>query len=140
MYKKYNFLLLFLCLFLIVGSSCKTTQRVEKAQLTEKTQTNVLLISPLDISNKVFNKTLNKNEKHAYELDLRENQLTFLPDSIGSLHSLTFLDLRNNMLTSLPPSIRNLKNLEKLDIRLNKGLNIPDWLLELQKRGCTVYY
>lgn len=74
MYKKYNFLLLFLCLFLIVGSSCKTTQRVEKAQLTEKTQTNVLLISPLDISNKVFNKTLNKNEKHAYELDLRENQ------------------------------------------------------------------
>lgn len=74
MYKKCNFSLFFLCLFLTVGSSCKTTQRVEKAQLTEKTQTNVLLISPLDISNKVFNKTLNKNEKHAYELDLRENQ------------------------------------------------------------------
>lgn len=74
MYKKCNFPLFFLCLFLTVGSSCKTAQRVEKTELTEKTQINVVLISPLTVSNKIFNKTLNKNEKHVYELDLTENQ------------------------------------------------------------------
>ena len=74
MRKKYNFSLLFLCLFLIVGSNCKPVQRAEKTELTERTQTNVILISQLNPNNKIFNKTLNKNEKHAYELDLRENQ------------------------------------------------------------------
>lgn len=74
MHKKYNLLLLFSCLFLIVGSSCKPAQKVEKTQLTETAQTNTILVSQLSINNKIFNKTLNKNEKHAYELDLRESE------------------------------------------------------------------
>jgi len=85
MHKKYNFLLLFLCLFLIAGSNCKPAQRAEKTELTEATQTNAILISQLNPNNKIFNKTLNKNEKHAYELDLRENQfvsITVEQDSV----------------------------------------------------------
>ncbi len=73
-------------------------------------------------------------------LDLRANQLTSLPETIGDLKSLRFLDLRDNNLKSLPASIRNLKHLEKIDVRLNKGLIIPEWFHELEQRGCTVFY
>ena len=47
-------------------------------------------------------------------LDLRGNQLTTLPESIGNLKNLKSLDLRGNQLTTLPQSIGNLTNLEKL--------------------------
>ena len=46
--------------------------------------------------------------KHLTKLDLINNQLTVLPESIGKLTNLTQLDLERNQLTTLPDSIENL--------------------------------
>ena len=50
-------------------------------------------------------------EKQLKELDLRNNQLTELPESIKELTNLTGLDLSNNKLTKLPESIKELTKL-----------------------------
>jgi len=49
-------------------------------------------------------------------LDLSNNQLTNLPESITELSSLARLYLSNNQLTSLPESITKLSNLTRLDL------------------------
>ena len=55
------------------------------------------------------------------KLDLSHNQLFELPESIGSLRSLTHLFLNDNDLSSLQPRIiRRLVNLQELDLRNNK--------------------
>ena len=56
------------------------------------------------------------------ELDLSDNQLTSLPNSIGALTNLNYLILSHNQLTSLPNSIGNLTNLKGLDLSSNKLL------------------
>ena len=53
------------------------------------------------------------------ELRLYNNQLKNLPDTIGNLKNLRELHLMNNPLTSLPDSIGKLKNLTQLDLRNN---------------------
>ena len=65
------------------------------------------------------------------KLDLSHNQLHELPESIGSLLSLTHLFLNDNYLSSLQPIIiRRLANLQELDLRNNKlnnfSLNITE--------------
>ena len=87
-------------------------------------------------------------------LDLSENKLTSLPDSIGQLNGLTSLNLRNNpltsipdwigqlsnltllslgetRLTSLPDSIGQLTNLTSLDISKKRLTSLPDWISQL---------
>jgi leucine-rich repeat protein SHOC2 len=57
-------------------------------------------------------------------LKLRDNQLTILPDNIGNLVKLSELDLSENKLDSIPSSINNLFNLEDLNLRANNQLKI----------------
>jgi Leucine-rich repeat (LRR) protein len=52
-------------------------------------------------------------------LDLRDNKLERLPESIGELKNLSSLDLRGNKLERLPEAINELKNLEFLYIDSN---------------------
>jgi Leucine-rich repeat (LRR) protein len=59
-------------------------------------------------------------------LDLSENQLTSLPDSIGNITNLTELYLYYNQLTSLPDSIENLTNLTELNLSSNELRSLPD--------------
>src|SRR5256885_13742688 len=75
------------------------------------------------------------NLRHLDILDLRNNRLTTLPESLSSLHNLTFLDLRANRFVSLPPGIAELTKLEKLDLRWNKISSSLEALQSLERRG-----
>jgi Leucine-rich repeat (LRR) protein len=65
--------------------------------------------------------------------DTNTNELTNLPEQIGSLTNLKTLILNSNKLSSLPISITKLKNLEVLDLAANEQLSIIDELDKLQQ-------
>ncbi|KKL20502.1 hypothetical protein LCGC14_2454840, partial [marine sediment metagenome] len=70
------------------------------------------------------------------ELYLHDNQLTKLPESIGNLISLRVLSLWDNQLTQLPESIGNLKNLKYLKLyRLIKSKNLKDRINALKYKA-----
>jgi hypothetical protein len=49
------------------------------------------------------------------------------------------MDLRGNPLTRLPATIAALPRLEKLDLRWVSTLPAPEWIVNLEERGCVVY-
>ena len=53
------------------------------------------------------------------KLDLRSNQLSYLPTAISQLRNLKHLDASENLLVSLEPSICDLHELEKLELKDN---------------------
>lgn len=59
------------------------------------------------------------------ELSLRLNNLTYIPDGIGSLHNLVVLMLTQNKIKNLPLSVLKLTNLNAL------------WLSENQSKPLT---
>lgn len=73
------------------------------------------------------------------ELHLRNNKLTSLPESMSELDELRQIDLRGNPLTHLHATIAGLPRLEKLDLRWVNTLPLPDWIADLEARGCAVY-
>ncbi|MCB1113289.1 MAG: hypothetical protein KDK62_00855 [Chlamydiia bacterium] len=58
----------------------------------------------------------------------------------GALKNLKYLDLRENELETLPDSLIELPHLEKVDARLNPRFFPPPWFDTLKSRGCLVYY
>lgn len=115
------------------------------AYLSEDTQTQInvndiltstmannctrLDIQDLEISNlqgiKVFTNLKN--------LQVSSNELTTLPDEIGSLTKLTSIDAGNNQITSLPTSMANLTNLNTIFLDYNKLSSFPLILLNNKK-------
>ena len=71
-------------------------------------------------------------------LDLEDNNLTTLPNSIGNLTYLTLLYLWNNQLTTLPDFIGNLTNLTQLYLQFNQLTTLPNSLINLH--NCHIYY
>ncbi len=75
------------------------------------------------------------------KLNLYNNDIKLLPESIGSLDSLEILIMPNNHISSLPESFKNLTSLKKLDLSWNDISNLPEWidsltsLEELNLRG-----
>ncbi|MFX0081524.1 MAG: leucine-rich repeat domain-containing protein [Candidatus Hodarchaeota archaeon] len=75
------------------------------------------------------------------ELNLYDNNIKVLPESIGSLDSLEVLILPNNHISTLPESFKNLTSLKKLDLSWNNITTLPGWidsfsnLEELNLRG-----
>ena len=65
------------------------------------------------------------------ELSLGQNQISSLPDSIGNLLALTHLTLYNNRISSLPDSIGNLQRLVSLNISENQLSSLPDRIGDL---------
>lgn len=60
------------------------------------------------------------------KLLLTENQFTALPATIGSFSKLRILDVSENDLSTLPRTIGNLTNLEWLNVFGNKLTSVPD--------------
>jgi internalin A len=64
-------------------------------------------------------------------LDLRNNQLTRLPEAIAQLSNLRELDLSDNQLTTLPEAIAQLSNLRELDLSDNQLTTLPEAIAQL---------
>lgn len=66
-------------------------------------------------------------------LDLYQQHLTTLPDSLGNLTDLVSLRVVDNNLTNLPYSIGNLTNLRELRLYHNQLKTLPDSITNLQQ-------
>ena len=64
-------------------------------------------------------------------LDLTDNQITDIPQSISSLINLRELYLHNNEITYIPESISSLTNLWELRLSHNKISHIPESISSL---------
>ena len=64
-------------------------------------------------------------------LNLSNNQLTTLPDSLGNLVNLKVLFLNDNHLTTLPDSIMDLVNLKRFNLSNNRLTALPDSIGDL---------
>src|SRR5690606_16557512 len=73
-------------------------------------------------------------------LNLDDNNLNTLPESIGNLKALKEIKLYNNNLNTLPESIGNLKALKKLDISNNNLSILPDSIAKLKALGSLSLY
>lgn len=68
----------------------------------------------------------------AEKLDVSENKLTELPESVKRCQKLRILDLSGNYIFNLPKSISNLKKLKHLDLQNNLITCIPKEIEDLQ--------
>jgi hypothetical protein len=66
-------------------------------------------------------------------LILTDNQISALPDSIGSCTRLQKLMLAGNQLADLPEAMRGCVGLELLRISANRFKSLPEWLLHLPR-------
>jgi len=65
------------------------------------------------------------NLERLKELNLSHNQIATLPDSLGNLEWLTELNLSHNQIATLPDSLGNLERLEELNLSHNQIAIIP---------------
>ncbi|MFN6125552.1 MAG: leucine-rich repeat domain-containing protein [Dolichospermum sp.] len=64
-------------------------------------------------------------------LDLSYNQLTTLPEAIAQLSPLSVLNLSDNQLTTLPEAIAQLSHLRELDLSYNQLKTLPEAIAQL---------
>jgi leucine-rich repeat protein SHOC2 len=84
-------------------------------------------MKPAELEEIIEQAIINKKTK----LVLRDKELTILPESIGSLTSLTTLNLACNSLNNLPECIGNLVNLTELYLHDNQLIILPASMSEL---------
>lgn len=91
----------------------------------ELTSLNISNTNLTNINDKVFSKL-----PKITQLNLEENRLASLPDSIGLLKELRYLSVARNALRAIPSQIGCLKELRSFDARQNKLETLPSdiWL------------
>ncbi|MFX0034726.1 MAG: hypothetical protein ACFE9I_03680 [Candidatus Hermodarchaeota archaeon] len=70
--------------------------------------------------------------KHLEVLDLRFNNLMYIPEISKKLDSIISLDLSYNKIINLPTSIQNLTSLKHLNLKSNRLRSIPESLSSLK--------
>jgi len=65
------------------------------------------------------------------ELDLSNNQLTYIPDDIKQLNQLEIINFKSNRIKEITNKFSYLKSLQKLDFSFNQLKNLPDCLCQL---------
>ena len=83
-------------------------------------------LNPIDIGIQVWDE-----DYRLKELNLDENSLTNIPESIGMLSNLTHLKLHDNNIIFIPDEITNLSNLDVLDLSRNQIANLPESISDL---------
>lgn len=73
------------------------------------------------------------NFSNLLELNLCENQLSYISEDIKNLQQLKTLNLSDNLLKKLPESIGDLINLENLFLSGNDLKNLPKNIINLKK-------
>lgn len=76
-------------------------------------------------------KIIEETNKSIEHLFLNNNNLKYLPDTIGEYFQLRILDISNNMVETLPESACQLKNLQILYMHNNLLTYIPDFFAHL---------
>lgn len=71
-------------------------------------------------------------------LDLSNNQLSSLPDSIAQLHKLKIIFISNNQFTTLPEALGQCANLEMIGIKSNKIRHVAENSLPPKLRWLTL--
>jgi Leucine-rich repeat (LRR) protein len=90
------------------------------------------ILENINMSNSNLN-SMTKSNNWKHFVNLSNNIISSLPESIGDLNNLTSLQLQNNKLTLLPESIGNLNNLTSLQLQNNKLTTLPLTLTKLNK-------
>ena len=126
------------CISCVRGHQSRKQSAINKLlpRIKECKRTGVLDLRNLNLNNSDVEEILKyvtKKNITVQKLDLRFNELTTLPDSIGQLQFLEWLDLENNHLTTLPDSIGELQRLELLFLNSNHITTLPDSIGQLQR-------
>ena len=72
-------------------------------------------------------------------LDLSNNNISELPDSIDNLKVLKFLYLYNNKFNEIPEFVTHLPNLRELNLSENYITKIPDWIYDKKFNNLTIF-
>ena len=61
-------------------------------------------------------------------LDLDNNDISSIDNSIGTLKNLTWLNLKHNKISEVPDCFKSLTRLSYLNLKENPLKNVPNWL------------
>lgn len=138
--KKSNLLYLAFVV-LLIATSCKEksnsetssiAKAFEKALENPETTTSISLKEQgiEEIPNSIDGRFVN-----LFQIILDDNNIKFLPESIGEINKLKYLHISKNKLETLPKSIGNLNNLEWLYAYSNEITSLPNVAFNFQKNA-----
>ncbi len=127
--EKAFILIVVTCLLLISGCAILEKQRPETVitRIPANNQSSLLEENKLDLSNQQLEKIPESvfNQTNLEELYLSNNRLGTIQAEIRYLQGLKILNMSNNLMTGVPAEIGRLQNLQILDLSNNQLTGLP---------------